>query len=124
MCIRDSSSLVLAGSVRRYFKNDLLVQLVGLAAGLVLLSIRFMFPIAIFVLTFFQKGTSAWLNRLYYQTETIEPQQRLTAKFSTSNKGSITHQFILMFLLLITLQLKKLPIKDIFLLRSLHTPEI
>ena len=118
------SSLVLAGSVRRYFKNDLLVQLVGLAAGLVLLSVRFMFPIAIFVLTFFQKGTSAWLNRLYYQTETIEPQQRLTAKYSTSNKGSITHQFILMFLLLITLQLKKLPIKDIFLLRSLHTPEI
>ena len=28
------SSLVLAGSVRRYFKNDLFVQLVGLAAGL------------------------------------------------------------------------------------------
>lgn len=118
------SSLVLAGKVRQAFKNELLVQLVGLAAGLLLLSVRPLFPVAIFVLTFFQKGTSAWLNRLYYQTDTIEAQQRLTAKYSTSNKGSITHQFILMFLMLVTLQLKNLPVKDIFLLRSLHTPEI
>jgi len=94
------------------------------AAGLLLLSVRPLFPVAIFVLTFFQKGTSAWLNRLYYQTDTIEAQQRLTAKYSTSNKGSITHQFILMFLMVVTLQLKNLPIKDIFLLRTLHTPEI
>lgn len=118
------SSLVLAGKVRQAFKNELLVQLVGLAAGLLLLSVRPLFPVAIFVLTFFQKGTSAWLNRLYYQTDTIEAQQRLTAKYSTSNKGSITHQFILMFLMLVTLQLKNLPVKDIFLMRSLHTPEI
>ncbi len=118
------SSLVLAGKVRQAFKNELLVQLVGLAAGLLLLSVRPLFPVAIFVLTFFQKGTSAWLNRLYYQTDTIEAQQRLTAKYSTSNKGSITHQFILMFLMLVTLQLKNLPVKDIFLLRSLHAPEI
>ena len=118
------SSLVLAGKVRQAFKNELLVQLVGLAAGLLLLSVRPLFPVAIFVLTFFQKGTSAWLNRLYYQTDTIEAQQRLTAKYSTSNKGSITHQFILMYLMLVTLQLKNLPVKDIFLLRSLHTPEI
>lgn len=118
------SSLVLAGKVRQAFKNELLVQLVGLAAGLLVLSVRPLFPVAIFVLTFFQKGTSAWLNRLYYQTDTIEAQQRLTAKYSTSNKGSITHQFILMFLMLVTLQLKNLPVKDIFLLRSLHTPEI
>jgi len=118
------SSLVLAGKVRQAFKNELLVQLVGLAAGLLLLSVRPLFPVAIFILTFFQKGTSAWLNRLYYQTDTIEAQQRLTAKYSTSNKGSITHQFILMFLMLVTLQLKNLPVKDIFLLRSLHTPEI
>ena len=118
------SSLVLAGKVRSYFKNDLSVQLVGLAVGLVLLSVRFLFPFAIFVLTFFQKGTSAWLNRLYYQTESIDAQQRITAKYSTSNKGSITHQFILMLLLVITLQLKNLPVEDVFLLRSLHTPEI
>lgn len=118
------SSLVLAGKVRQAFKNELFVQLVGLAAGLLVLSVRPLFPVAIFVLTFFQKGTSAWLNRLYYQTDTIEAQQRLTAKYSTSNKGSITHQFILMFLMLVTLQLKNLPVKDIFLLRSLHTPEI
>lgn len=118
------SSLVLAGKVRSYFKNDLSVQLVGLAVGLVLLSVRFLFPFAIFVLTFFQKGTSAWLNRLYYQTESIDAQQRITAKYSTANKGSITHQFILMLLLVITLQLKNLPVEDVFLLRSLHTPEI
>lgn len=118
------SSLVLAGKVRQAFKNELFVQLVGLAAGLLVLSVRPLFPVAIFILTFFQKGTSAWLNRLYYQTDTIEAQQRLTAKYSTSNKGSITHQFILMFLMLVTLQLKNLPVKDIFLLRSLHTPEI
>ena len=118
------SSLVLAGKIRQAFKNELLVQLVGVAAGLLLLSVRPLFPVAIFVLTFFQKGTSAWLNRLYYQTDTIEAQQRLTAKYSTSNKGSITHQFILMFLMVVTLQLKNLPIKDIFLLRTLHTPEI
>lgn len=118
------SSLVLAGKVRQSFKNELNVQLAGLAAGLLLLSIRFLFPVAIFVLTFFQKGTSAWLNRLYYQTESIEAQQRLTAKYSTSNKGSITHQFILMLLMLVTLQAKNLPIKDIFLLRSLHSSEI
>lgn len=118
------SSLVLAGKVRSYFKNDLLVQLVGLGIGLFFLSIRWLFPFSIFILTFFQKGTSAWLNRLYYETETIEPQQRLTAKYSTSNKGSITHQFILMFLMLITLRSKNLPIKDIFFLRTLHTSEI
>lgn len=118
------SSLVLAGKVRSYFKNDLVVQLAGLAAGLLLLSVRVLFPFAIFVLTFFQKGTSAWLNRLYYQTASIDPQQRLTAKYSTANKGSITHQFILMFLMLIALQFKQLPIKDIFMLRNLHTSEI
>ncbi|MFR3734025.1 MAG: hypothetical protein ACLTW7_15235 [Enterococcus sp.] len=48
------SSLVLAAKVRRYFKNDLLVQLIGLAVGLVLLSVRFV-SIAIFVLTFFKR---------------------------------------------------------------------
>lgn len=64
------------------------------------------------------------MNRLYYQTESIDKQQRITAKYSTSNKGSITHQFILMFLMLIALQIKDLPDKDIFLLRSLHTTEI
>ncbi|MGO3603372.1 MAG: hypothetical protein ACTIOK_08150 [Enterococcus malodoratus] len=117
-------SLVLAGKVRRSFKNDLMVQLIGLTVGLLLLSVRVLFPLAIFVLTFFQKGTSSWLNRLYYQTESIDKQQRITAKYSTSNKGSITHQFILMFLMLIALQIKDLPDKDIFLLRSLHTTEI
>lgn len=117
-------SLVLAGKVRRSFKNDLIVQLIGLTVGLLLLSVRVLFPLAIFVLTFFQKGTSSWLNRLYYQTESIDKQQRITAKYSTSNKGSITHQFILMFLMLIALQIKDLPDKDIFLLRSLHTTEI
>lgn len=117
-------SLVLAGKVRRSFKNDLMVQLIGLTVGLLLLSVRVLFPLAIFVLTFYQKGTSSWLNRLYYQTESIDKQQRITAKYSTSNKGSITHQFILMFLMLIALQIKDLPDKDIFLLRSLHTTEI
>ncbi|EOH72451.1 hypothetical protein [Enterococcus malodoratus] len=117
-------SLVLAGKVRRSFKNDLMVQLIGLTVGLLLLSVRVLFPLAIFVLTFFQKGTSSWLNRLYYQTESIDKQQRITAKYSTSNKGSITHQFILMFLMLIALQIKDLPDKDIFLLRSLHTTDI
>ncbi|MGP5429398.1 hypothetical protein ACTXNW_08070 [Enterococcus malodoratus] len=117
-------SLVLAGKVRRSFKNDLMVQLIGLTVGLLLLSVRVLFPLAIFVLTFFQKGTNSWLNRLYYQTESIDKQQRITAKYSTSNKGSITHQFILMFLMLIALQIKDLPDKDIFLLRSLHTTEI
>lgn len=117
-------SLVLAGKVRRSFKNDLIVQLIGLTVGLLLLSVRVLFPLAIFVLTFFQKGTSSWLNRLYYQTESIDKQQQITAKYSTSNKGSITHQFILMFLMLIALQIKDLPDKDIFLLRSLHTTEI
>ena len=117
-------SLVLAGKVRRSFKNDLIVQLIGLTVGLLLLSVRVLFPLAIFVLTFFQKGTSSWLNRLYYQTESIDKQQRITAKYSTSNKGSITHQFILMFLMLIALQIKDFPDKDIFLLRSLHTTEI
>ena len=117
-------SLVLAGKVRKSFKNDLIVQLIGLTVGLLLLSVRVLFPLAIFVLTFFQKGTSSWLNRLYYQTESIDKQQRITAKYSTSNKGSITHQFILMFLMLIALQIKDLPDKDIFLLRSLHTTEI
>lgn len=118
------SSLVWAAKVRKLFKNDLHAQLFGLAAGLLLLSVRFLFPLAIFVLTFFQKGTSTWLNRLYYQTEEIAEQQRITAKYSTANKGSVTHQFILMFLLLITLKVKNLPVDDVFLLKSLHNTEV
>lgn len=117
-------SLFLAGKIRNTFKNPLYVQLIGLILGLLLLSVRLLFPLAIFVLTFFQNGTSAWLNRLYYQTESIEEQQRLTAKYSTANKGSITHQFILMVLMVLIFRMKHLPTNDIFLLRSLRTPEI
>ncbi|MGH1831424.1 hypothetical protein ABE871_08270 [Enterococcus gilvus] len=118
------SSILFAGKIRRSFNNPLKVQLAGLAAGLLLLSVRVLFPLAILVLTFFQSGTSGWLNRLFYDTESIEQQQRLTAKYSTSNKGSITHQFILMLLLLVTLRIKQLPIEDIFLLSHLHGSDI
>lgn len=118
------SALLVAGKLRKKAKNPLVFQLFGLMIGLLLLSIRSIFPLAIFVLTFFQKSTSSWLNRLYYQTDSIPEQQRITAKYSTSNKGSITHQFILMFLLGATLWEKELPIRDLFLLKNLHTQAI
>ncbi|MGM0172834.1 hypothetical protein [Enterococcus sp. DIV0800] len=118
------ASLLFAGRLRKRFSNPLVVQLVGLAAGLVLLSLPQLFPIAIFVLTFFQNGTSSWLSRLYYQTTEIEKKQRITAKFSTSNKGSITHQFLLMIFMLIALQLQELPAKDLLLLNTLHNSAV
>lgn len=118
------ASLLFAGRLRKKFSNPLTVQLVGLAAGLVLLSLPQLFPLAIFVLTFFQNGTSSWLSRLYYQTAGIEKKQRITAKFSTSNKGSITHQFLLMIFMLIALKLQNLPTKDLLLLNKLHNSAI
>ncbi|MEQ7179019.1 hypothetical protein [Enterococcus thailandicus] len=77
------------------------------------------FSIGILLLSLVHTLLGSHLNRLYEQLEEISPDQRLIVKYTTQNKGSLTHQFFLMgVLLFLTKQLGQ-PIR--FLLRMTGT---
>lgn len=113
-------AMLIGKRVREHFENPLQAQLLGLGLGLALLFYSPMFPAAIGVLSFFHSSTSNWLNQWYYQQDTIETEQRIIAKYATSNKGSIAHQFLLMVFLLLVLRYDHFSVNELFSLPSLQ----
>ncbi|MGM0213965.1 hypothetical protein [Enterococcus sp. AZ109] len=114
------AALVFGGKMCQKAKNPLNTQLLGMGIGLTILFYQPAFPVAIGIMSFFKSSTSSWLNRWYYQQETIDSDRRIITKYATSNKGSITHQFILMALLLVVLNAAQFPTNELFILPSLH----
>ncbi|HAQ7281286.1 TPA: hypothetical protein IX581_000540, partial [Enterococcus faecium] len=111
--------------------SPLAMQLLGLSSSLLVLLIPNGFAIGVFLLSFWHVVTGSWLNKEYYQTDTAIPMdRRIVVKYTTQNKGSVIHQFLLMtllfvlakemgepiHLLLITLNHESVPIESVQLL--------
>lgn len=82
-------------------QQELPVLMGGLCIGFMLLMIPDMAVVPWLVISFFRSGTSSWLNNYYYKKVNVPVDQRLLVKFTTQNKGSLTHQFLLMTLMLL-----------------------
>lgn len=106
---------LLGEKVRRKAKKSLYSQLFGLGIGLLLMLVPHFFPIAIFVLNFFQKSINQWLNQLYDASDKIPASRKFTAKYATANLGSIFHQFIMMVVMTLVLYLRHDPLQSILL---------
>ncbi|MGG5314781.1 hypothetical protein [Enterococcus sp. AZ072] len=113
-------AMLFGGKVGKLLDNPLHTQLMGFSLGLISLFYSPVFPLAIGVLSFFHSTTSSWLNQWYYQQDAIEAEQRIIAKYATSNKGSITHQFLLMVFLLLILRYDHFPMNELFSLPNLQ----
>lgn len=87
----------------------LLVLIGGLAGSLLLVLIPNLPMVPWFMISFFRSGLGSWLNTYYYETEGIPIDQRLLVKFTTQNKGSLTHQFLLMTMIWVLAKLKGQP---------------
>ena len=89
----------------------MIVQLIGLSLSLLILLIPTAFVIRLFFLSLCHAVISGWLNRVCYDTDTDIPMdQRVIIKFTTQNKGSVVHQFLLMGLLLVLTRWLELPV--------------
>jgi hypothetical protein len=89
--------------LQRFSPNAVLVLLGGLAFSLFVLLFPQSFVFGLFLLSFWQSLTSSWLNQRYAQEPSLAVDQRMIAKFTTQNKGSVTHQFVMMaFLVMMT----------------------
>lgn len=82
----------------------------GLIFGLLLLLSKALFPIGVFVLSFFISATGVFLNQIYYEEAALPKDQRLIDKYMTQTKGSLTHQFLLMSLLWLLTKQAKVPV--------------
>lgn len=117
--------------LKRLTWSPLAMQLLGLSSSLLVLLIPNGFAIGVFLLSFWHVVTGSWLNKEYYQTDTAIPMdRRIVVKYTTQNKGSVIHQFLLMtllfvlakemgepiHLLLITLNHESVPIESVQLL--------
>ena len=60
--------------------------------------------------SFWQSLTSNWLNGRYAIEPSLHPDQRLIAKFTTQNKGSVLHQFVMMTFLIVMTKLLDRPL--------------
>ncbi|MFV0560239.1 MAG: hypothetical protein ACK5NA_05935 [Enterococcus sp.] len=69
---------------------------ISFVVGLSLLLVPQLFSIGIFIISFAKSCSSSWLNQVYYELPVIPKDQRILAKTSTQNKGSIVFQFSLM----------------------------
>lgn len=88
--------------LKRLSWSPLATQLLGLSSSLLVLLIPNGFAIGVFLLSFWHVVTGSWLNKEYYQTDVAIPMdRRIIAKYTTQNKGSVIHQFLLMTLLFI-----------------------
>ncbi len=86
--------------LKRLSWSPLATQLLGLSSSLLVLLIPNGFAIGVFLLSFWHVVTGSWLNKEYYQTDVAIPMdRRIIAKYTTQNKGSVIHQFLLMTLL-------------------------
>ncbi|HIX71369.1 MAG TPA: hypothetical protein IAA27_11645, partial [Candidatus Enterococcus stercoravium] len=83
----------------------LLGQVVGLLLFLLFPKISW----GLAVVSLFRSMTTAWLNDVYQRQPTLPENQRLLAKFTLQNKGSLLHQGILLVMLSGLLLLKGLP---------------
>ncbi|MBF8807307.1 MAG: hypothetical protein IC227_01385 [Enterococcus lacertideformus] len=87
--------------LRSLSMTPLVAQLVSLFCSLLILLIPGMFTIGLFLVSFCHTVISSSLNRTYYETKADIPMdQRVIIKYTTQNKGSVVHQFLLMGLLL------------------------
>lgn len=117
--------------LKRLSWSPLAMQLLGLSSSLLVLLIPNGFAIGVFLLSFWHVVTGSWLNKEYYQTDAAIPMdRRIVVKYTTQNKGSVIHQFLLMtllfilakemgepiHLLLITLNRESVPIESVQLL--------
>ncbi|PQF22803.1 hypothetical protein [Enterococcus mundtii] len=86
--------------------EPVLIQLAGLVSSLmVLLLPQIGFVVGLFLLSFWHAIVGSWLNRTYYEIDAEIPMDnRVIKKFTTQNKGSVTHQFLLMSLMLVMAQ--------------------
>ena len=97
--------------LRSFPYPPVIVQLIGLSLSLLILLIPTAFVIGLFFLSFCHAVISGWLNRVCYDTDTDIPMdQRVIIKFTTQNKGSVVHQFLLMGLLLVLTRWLELPV--------------
>ncbi|WP_086348420.1 hypothetical protein [Candidatus Enterococcus clewellii] len=78
------------------FLDREVIHIIGLIGSLLLMLLPVIFPIAVFLFSFFISGTSTYLNQLYAQNEELPENQQIIIKYTTQAKGSITHQFLLM----------------------------
>lgn len=87
--------------LRNFSGKNVAVQLIGLFFSLCILLIPGMYSFGLFFVSFCHAVISSWLNRVCYDaTLDIPMDQRVIIKFTTQNKGSVVHQFLLMGLLL------------------------
>lgn len=110
------AAMALATRIQRLFKNTspIVVQIVGLCASLILLMTPLFFPVSIFLVSFFFSGTSAWLDREFYDTQSIPYDRRLISKFTLQDIGSITYQFLIAVLILVIFQYFGMPVSTFF----------
>ncbi|WP_297079124.1 hypothetical protein [uncultured Enterococcus sp.] len=94
--------------------NPLYIQLAGLALGFIAFLLPIYLPFTLLILSFFRNGTSSWLNQTYYDTEELPSDRRIAIKFTTQNKGSMTHQFLSMILILAFILIYRLPLDTFF----------
>ncbi|MGM9902718.1 hypothetical protein A5844_001118 [Enterococcus sp. 10A9_DIV0425] len=92
--------------------SPVLLQLIGLLSSLLILLFSQLFGIGIFLLSFWYTVMNSWLNQRYCDVETAIPtDRRVITKFTTQNKGSVSHQFLLMALMLGAAQLLDQPVR-------------
>ncbi|WP_142427187.1 hypothetical protein [Enterococcus durans] len=97
--------------LRGFSATPLVVQLVGLFLSLLVLLVPYGFVPGLFLLSFWYAVASSWLNHEYYEIETEIPMdRRIITKFTTQNKGSVTHQFLLMVWMLVIARLMGEPV--------------
>lgn len=90
-----------------------IIHLGGFIFSLLLLLFRPLFPLGIFLLSCFISATGNFLNREYYQNESLPQDTRIITKYSTQTKGSVTHQLLLMSVLWLLAKQAHLPVKTV-----------
>ena len=104
-------SMFLGKRVLRLFTLGAIpILLSGLTLSLVILLVPHGFIFGLFLLSFWQSLTGNWLNERYAIEPSLHPDQRLIAKFTTQNKGSVLHQFMMMTFLIVMTKLLDRPL--------------
>ncbi|WP_165004208.1 MULTISPECIES: MFS transporter [unclassified Enterococcus] len=97
--------------LRRVSSSPVVLQLAGMLFSLFVLLIPHGFIVGLFLLSFWHAVTGSWLNQEYYAIETAIPaDRRVITKYTTQNKGSVIHQFLLMTMLFGTAYLMDEPL--------------
>ncbi|MEA5004408.1 MAG: hypothetical protein VB081_13060 [Christensenella sp.] len=110
------AAMAFSSKVQQLFKktSPFVVQMTGVCISLILLMTPLFFPVSIFLVSFFFSGTSSWLDRKYYDTQSIPYDRRLISKFTLQDIGSISYQFIVAVMVLIIFQYYQMPTATFF----------